>query len=185
MIDVNELRNGVTFELDGSLYKVIEFAHHKPGRGKATIRTKVRDLRTGAVLEKSFISGDKVQDVRLNYRQAQFLYEDSGLYYFMDNETFEQPALNPEALGEAINYLTEGLDVKLTFHGSEPLDIELPTAVDLGVVEAEMAVKGDTATGANKSVTVVTGLKVTVPLFVERGDTIRVDTRNGAYVTRV
>lgn len=185
VIDVNELRNGVTFELDGNLYKVIDYSHHKPGRGKATIRTKVRDLRSGSVLEKSFISGDKVQDVRLTYRQAQFLYVDSGLYYFMDNETFEQPALSPDNLGEAIHYLTEGLDVKLTFHGSEPLDIELPTAVDLEVVEAEMAVKGDTATGANKSVTVQTGLKVSVPLFVEQGDTIRVDTRNGSYVTRV
>jgi elongation factor P len=185
VIDVNELRNGVTFELDGNLYKVIEYSHHKPGRGKATIRTKVRDLRTGSMFEKSFISGDKVQDVRLDYRQAQFLYQDGGLYYFMDNETFEQPALNPDSLGEAIHYLTEGLEVKLTFHGTEPLDIELPTAVELEVVEAEMAVKGDTATGANKSVTVETGLKVTVPLFVEQGDTIRVDTRNGAYVTRV
>jgi elongation factor P len=185
VIDVNELRNGVTFELDGNLYKVIDYAHHKPGRGKATIRTKVRDLRTGSVLEKSFISGDKVQNVRLDYRQAQFLYQDGGLYYFMDNETFEQPALNPESLGDTVHYLTEGLEVKLTFHGTEPLDIELPTAVDLEVVEAEMAVKGDTATGANKSVTVETGLKVTVPLFVEQGDTIRVDTRNGAYVTRV
>ncbi len=185
MIDVNELRNGVTFELDENLYKVIEYTHHKPGRGKATIRTKVRDLRSGSVLEKSFISGDKVQDVRLDYRQAQFLYQDSGLYYFMDNETFEQPALAPENLGEAVDYLTEGLEVKLTFYGSEPIEIELPTAVELEVVEAEMAVKGDTATGANKSVTVQTGLKVTVPLFVEQGDTIRVDTRSGAYVTRV
>jgi elongation factor P len=185
VIDVNELRNGVTFELEGNLYKVIDYAHHKPGRGKATIRTKVRDLRSGSVLEKSFISGDKVQNVRLNYRQAQFLYEDGGLYYFMDNETFEQPALNPDHLGEVTNYLKEGLEVKLTFYGSEPIDIELPTAVDLEVVEAEMAVKGDTATGANKSVMVQTGLKVTVPLFVEEGDTIRVDTRTGAYVTRV
>jgi elongation factor P len=185
VIDVNELRNGVTFELDGNLYKVIEYAHHKPGRGKATIRTKVRDLRSGAVLEKSFISGDKVQDVRLDYRQAQFLYEDGGLYYFMDNETFEQPALNAESLGDVVYYLVEGLEVKLTFYGTEPLDIELPTAVDLEVVESEMAVKGDTATGANKSVTVQTGLKVTVPLFVDQGDIIRVDTRNGAYVTRV
>jgi elongation factor P len=185
VIEVNELRNGVTFELDGSLYKVIEYDHHKPGRGKATIRTKVRNLRSGTVLEKSFISGDKVQDVRLDYRQAQYLYVDSGLYYFMDNETFEQPALSPDNLGDAVDYLTEGLEVKLTFHGTEPLDIELPTAVELEVIEAEMAVKGDTATGANKSVTVQTGLKVTVPLFVEKGDTIRVDTRNGAYITRV
>lgn len=184
MIDVNELRNGVTFELDGSLYKVIEYSHHKPGRGKATIRTKVRDLRSGAVIEKTFNSGDKVQDVRLDYRQAQFLYEDGDLYYFMDNETFEQPALNPDSVGDAVQYLTEGLVVKLTFNGTEPLDIELPTAVDLKVVEAETAVKGDTATGANKLVTVQTGLKVTVPLFVEQGDTIRVDTRTGAYLTR-
>ena len=185
MIDVNELRNGVTFELDGNLYKVIEYSHHKPGRGKATIRVKIRDLRSGAVIEKTFNSSDRVQDIRLDYRQAQFLYEDGSLYYFMDNETFEQPALNPESLGDAVPYLTEGLEVKLTFNGTEPLDIELPTAVELKVVEAEMAVKGDTATGANKIVTVQTGLKVTVPLFVEKDDTIRVDTRNGAYITRV
>lgn len=185
MIDVNELRNGVTFELDGYLYKVIDYSHNKPGRGKATIRTKVRDLRTGTVIEKTFNSGDRVQNVRLDYRQAQFLYEDGGIYYFMDNETFEQPALDASSLGDAVQYLIEGLDVKLTFNGTEPLDIDLPTAVELKVIESEMAVKGDTATGANKSVTVQTGLKVTVPLFVEKGDTIRVDTRNGAYITRV
>lgn len=185
MIDVNELRNGVTFELDGSLYKVIEYSHHKPGRGKATIRTKVRDLRTGTVLEKTFNSSDKVQDIRLDYHIVQFLYKDNDLYHFMDTETYEQPALNASVLGEATSYLTEGLEVKLTFYEGEALDIELPTAVDLEVVEAEMAVKGDTATGANKSVTTETGLKVQVPLFVETGDTIRVDTRNGSYVTRV
>ncbi len=184
MIDVNELRNGVTFELDGSLYKVIEYSHHKPGRGKATIRTKVRDLRSGAVLEKSFTSGDKVQDIRLDYHVVQFLYKDNDLYHFMDTETYEQPALNASVLGEAVYYLTEGLEVKLTFYEGEALDIELPTTVDLEVVEAEMAVRGDTATGANKSVTTETGLKVQVPLFVEAADTIRVDTRNGSYVTR-
>lgn len=185
MIDVNELRNGVTFELDGNLYKVIEYSHHKPGRGKATIRTKVRDLRTGSVLEKSFTSGDKVQDIRLDYHMVQFLYKDNDLYHFMDTETYEQPALNASVLGEATSYLTEGLEVKLTFFEGEALDIELPTAVELSVVEAEMAVKGDTATGANKSVTTETGLKVQVPLFIDTGDTIRVDTRNGSYVTRV
>ena len=185
MIDVNELRNGVTFELDGRLFKVIEYSHHKPGRGKATIRTKVRDLRTGAVLEKTFNSSDKVQDIRLDHHMVQFLYNDGNLYHFMDTETYEQPALNASVLGEAVNYLTEGLEVKLTFYEGEALDIELPTAVDLKVAEAEMAVKGDTATGANKSVTTETGLKVQVPLFIEAGNTIRVDTRNGAYVTRV
>jgi elongation factor P len=184
VIDVNELRNGVTFEHDGYLFKVIEYSHNKPGRGKATIRTRVRDLRTGSILEKTFISGDRVQDVRLDYRVAQYLYKDGDFYYFMDTESFEQPALTEESLGDAVNYLTEGLEVKLTFYEGEALDIELPTAVDLEVVEAEMAVKGDTATGANKQVVTETGLKVQVPLFVEQGDHIRVDTRNGAYLTR-
>lgn len=185
MIDVNELRNGVTFELDGAIYRVIEYKHHKPGRGKATIRTKVRDLRTGNTIEKTFNSGDRVQDIRLDYRTAQYLYREDDLFTFMDTETYEQPTLSIETLGEAVPYLTEGLEVKLTFHGSEPLDIELPSAVDMQVTEAETGVKGDTATGATKTVTTETGLTVNVPLFVEAGDRIRVDTRTGTYVTRV
>lgn len=185
MIDVNELRSGVTFLLDDDLYKVVEYSHHKPGRGKATIRTKVRNMRTGSLIEKSFTSGDRVQDVRLDYRTVQYLYREDNLFYFMDTETFEQPALNADALGDAVNYLKENLEAKLTLYGSEPIDLELPTTVDLEVVESEMAVKGDTATGANKSVTVETGASVTVPLFVNVGDVIRIDTRNGNYVTRV
>jgi elongation factor P len=185
VIDVNDLRSGVTFELDGNLYKVLEYSHHKPGRGKATIRTKIRDLRSGTVMEKSFISGDRVQNIRLDHHIVQFLYQDGELYYFMDTETYEQPALTASMLDDAVMYLTEGLEVKLTFYQDEALDIDLPTTVDLLVEEAEMAVKGDTATGANKSVTTQTGLKVQVPLFVEKGDTIRVDTRSGNYVTRV
>ena len=185
MIDVNELRSGVTFELDGNLYKVLEYSHHKPGRGKATIRTKIRDLRSGGVMEKSFLSGDRVQDIRLDHHMVQFLYQDGDLYYFMDTETYEQPAVNGSLLDDAVNYLTEGLEVKLTFYQGEALDIEMPTTVDLLVEEAEVAVKGDTATGANKTVTTQTGLKVQVPLFVASGDTIRVDTRSGNYVTRV
>ena len=185
MIDVNELRSGVTFELDGNLFKVVEYSHHKPGRGKATIRTKIRNMRTGAMIDKNFISGDRVQDVRLDYRVVQFLYREGDLYYFMDTETYEQPALNGDILGDGISYLKENLEVKLTLYGTEPIDVELPTTVDLEVVDAEFAVKGDTATGANKSVTVETGAKVTVPLFVEVGNTIRVDTRSGTYVTRV
>ncbi|TET85870.1 MAG: elongation factor P [Anaerolineales bacterium] len=185
MIDVNELRNGVTFMLEGDLYKVLDYSHHKPGRGKATIRTKVRNLRSGAVLEKSFNSGDRVQDIRLDHHIVQFLYQDGELFHFMDTETYEQPALNASMLGEAINFFTEGLEVKLTFYQGEALDIELPTAVDLKVEESELAVKGDTATGANKIVTTQTGLKVQVPLFVKAGDTIRVDTRTGNYLTRV
>ena len=185
MIDVNDLRKGVTFELDGNLFKVLEYAHNKPGRGNATIRTRVRNLRTGGVLEKTFISGDRVQDVRLDHHIVQFLYSDGDFYHFMDTETYDQPAIPKAKLGDAVAYLTEGMEVKLTFYGEEPIDIELPTSVDLKVAEAELAVKGDTATGATKTVTTQTGLKVVVPLFVSTSDTIRVDTRTGAYVTRV
>ncbi len=185
MIDVNDLRKGVTFELDSNLYKVLEYSHNKPGRGNATIRTKIRDMRTGAVIEKTFISGDRVPDVRLEYHQVQYLYRDGDLYHFMDVETYDQPVLNGSMIGDAVNYLTEGLEVKLTLYGNEPIDVELPTSVDMDVVDAEYAVKGDTATGATKSVVTNTGLKVQVPLFVNAGDKIRIDTRTGAYLTRV
>jgi elongation factor P len=185
VIDVNDLRKGVTFELDGNLFKVLDYAHNKPGRGNATIRTRVRNLRTGGVLEKTFTSGDRVQDVRLDHHIVNYLYNDGDFYHFMDTETYDQPAIPKALLGDAVAYLTEGMEVKLTFYGSEPLDIELPTSVDLKVSEAELAVKGDTATGATKTVTTETGLRVVVPLFVSATDTIRVDTRTGAYVTRV
>lgn len=185
MKDVNELRKGVTFELDDNLYKVLDYEHHKPGRGKATIRIKARDLRTGTILDKSFISGDRVQDVRLDYHNVQYLYNDGESYHFMDLETYEQPAIPAAVLGESAQYLTEGLQVKLTFYQQEPLDIDLPTSVELQVTQADIAVRGDTATGVTKKVTTETGLQVSVPNFVEEGDTIRVDTRNGAYLTRV
>ncbi|MCJ7511483.1 MAG: elongation factor P [Anaerolineales bacterium] len=185
MIDVNDLRKGVTFEFDGNLYKVLEYSHNKPGRGNATIRTKLRNLRSGAVIERTFTSGERVPDVRLDYHVVQFLYLDGDLFHFMDTETYDQPVLNRSVLGDAVDFLKEGQEVKLTFYGPEPLDVELPTAVELKVVEAEFAVRGDTATGATKSVVTETGLKVQVPLFVENGATIRVDTRTGQYLTRV
>lgn len=184
MIDVNDLRNGVTFEMDGRLFRVIEYSHNKAGRGKATIRTKVRDLRTGTVMEKTFISSDRVQDIRLDHRNVQFLYRQDELFTFMDTDTYEQPTLNASVLHDAIPYLTDGLEVKLIFHETEPIEVELPTAVELKVTQAEAAVRGDTATGANKTVTTETGLKVQVPLFVGAGDRIRVDTRTGQYITR-
>jgi len=185
MIDVNELRKGVTFELDGQLYKVLDYSHNKPGRGSATIRIKARNLLTGANIEKTFNSGNSVQDVRLDYHNVQFLYSDGEFYYFMDNETFEQPAVKADMLGDDALYLNEGMEVKLTFYNGEAIDIELPTSVDLEVTEAELAIRGDTATGVTKKVRVQTGLQVQVPNFVEVGDTIRVDTRTGDYVTRV
>lgn len=185
MIDVNDLRKGVTFELDGSLFKVLDYSHNKPGRGNATIRIKARNLRTGSTIEKTFQSGERIRDVRLDFHNVQYLYKDGDIYYFMDQETFEQPGIPGELIGESAGFLKEGMEVKLTFYGSEPLDIELPTSVDLKVTEAENAVRGDTATGVTKKVKTETGAIVDVPIFVKMGDTIRVDTRTGEYVTRV
>ena len=185
MIDVNDLRKGVTFELDNTLYKVLDYEHHKPGRGKATIRVKARNLRTGTILDKSFISGDRVQDVRLDYHNVQYLYTDGELYHFMDLDTYDQPAISSKIVGDAAGYLKEGLEVKLTFYQNEALDIDLPITVDLAVIKAEVAVRGDTATGVTKKVITETGLEVQVPNFVEEGNTIRVDTRTGSYITRV
>jgi elongation factor P len=185
MIDVNELRKGVTFEVDEQIFRVLEYTHNKPGRGNATIRTKLRNLKTGATIERTFQSGDRVQDIRLDHHQVQYLYHDGDLYYFMDTETYEQPAIAGSMLGENVPYLKEGLEVKLTLWQEQPIEVEIPAAVELKVVQADVGVRGDTATGANKLVTTETGLKVQVPLFVNVGDTIRVDTRSGAYLTRV
>lgn len=185
MIDVNDLRKGVTFELDGNLFKVIEYSHHKPGRGNATIKIRARNLRTGANLEKTFISGSQVQEARLDFHTVQYLYNDGDTYYFMDQETFEQPGISRDVLGDSVNFLQEGMVCKLTFYKGEPLDVELPLTVDLKVVYAEVAVRGDTATGVTKKVKVETGAEVQCPNFVKEGDTIRVDTRDGTYVTRV
>jgi elongation factor P len=185
MIDVNDLRKGVTFDLDGSLYKVLDYQHNKPGLGNATIRVKLVDLRRGNTLEKTFQSGERVHDVRLDFHNVQFLYSDGQFYHFMDNETYEQPALTAEILGDAPQFLKEGMEVKLTFYEGEPIDVELPTSVDLKVVQADIAVRGDTATGVTKKVTTETGLQVQVPNFVEEGDVIRVNTSNGSYLTRV
>lgn len=185
MIDVNDLRKGVTFEFDDQLYKVIDYHHNKTGRGNATIRIKARNMRTWTNLEMTFNSGERVQDVRLEYHNVQFLYSDGTLYHFMDMETFEQPAISAEVIGDSAKFLKEGVEVKLTIYENEPLDVELPTTIDLKVVKAESAVKGDSATGVTKKVKVESGAEVNTPSFVEEGDTIRIDTRTGDYVTRV
>ena len=185
MIDVHRLRKGTTFTLDGELYKVIEFQHHKPGRGKAVIRTKIRNLRTGATLDKNFISGDRVEDIRIDRTEAQYLYNDGDFYYFMNNETFEQIPLSAAALGDSVEYLVDNMTLNISSYEGDPIDIDLPVTVDLRVIEAPIAVAGDTATGVTKAVTLESGLKVDVPLFVAEGDIIRVDTRTGQYQTRV
>ena len=185
MIDVNELRKGVTFEVDGNLFKVLDYHHHKPGRGSATIRVRTMNLRTGTNLEMTFSSGDRVQDVRLDFHNVQYLYNDSEFYHFMDLETYDQPAIPAEVLGDSAVYLKEGCEAKLTFYEGEPLDIEISLTVDMEVTEAEMALRGDTATGVTKRVVTETGLQVQVPNFIEVGDVIRINTSDGSYITRV
>ncbi len=185
MIDVNELRRGVTYTEDGELYKVLEYSHNKPGRGKATIRVMVRNLRTGGTREVTYNSGDRVQNVRLETAVVEYLYSDNEFLHFMNVETFEQPQISAEVFGDDILYLTENQQLKLSSYEGEMIDFELPATVEQEVTESEMAVAGDTATGATKQVRTVTGLKVTVPLFVNVGDVIRIDTRTGEYVTRV
>ena len=185
MIGVQELRKGVTFELDGDIYRVLEYQHHKPGRGTAVIRTRLRNLRTGATLDRNFISGDRVEDIRLDSRSLQYLYSDGGLYYFMDTDTYEQPAIPTAVIADAARYIKEGTVIDVSFYQGEALGIELPITVELEVARTEPVVKGDTATGATKAATLETGLVVQVPLFVEQGDVVRVDTRTGQYLTRV
>jgi len=185
MIDVNDLRKGVTFTMDGELYRVIQYQHYKPGRGNAVIRTKLRNLRSGSTLDRTFTSGDRVQDIRLDHRTVQYLYDDGQFLYFMDTETYEQFPLPDAVLEDAKPYLIENLEIELVSHESEPLDVELPITVDLEVIDAPPGYAGDTAQGATKEITLETGLKIYVPLFIETGNVLRIDTRDGRYVTRV
>ena len=164
---------------------MVDYSHNKTGRGNANIRIKARNLLTGANIERTFNSGLSVQDVSLDFHNVAYLYTDGDFYHFMDNETFEQPAIKAEMLGERALYLKEGMEVKLTFYNGSPLDIEFPSTVDLKVLEAETAIRGDTATGVTKKVKTETGLEVQCPQFVKVGDTIRVNTDTGEYTTRV
>jgi elongation factor P len=185
MIDVNELRRGVTFTMDGELYRVVEYQHYKPGRGKAVIRTKLRNLRSGSTTDKTFSSSERVQDIRLDRQTVQYLYNDGDFHYFMDVDTFEQFPLSDALLEDVTPFLVENMELELSSYEGERLDVELPITVDLHVIEAPPGFAGDTAQGATKEVTLETGYKVHVPLFIEEGDVLRIDTRDGRYVTRV
>lgn len=185
MIDANQLRKGTTFLLDGELYEVIEYQHYKPGRGNAIIRTKIRNMRTGSTIPQNFLNNHRFEEANVERVGAQYLYADGDYYYFMNSETYDQVRIGTKLVGDQGAFLKEGMDVNITVYESEALGIDLPSSVDLEVVESEMAVAGDTATGASKTIICETGLKVQVPLFVEIGDVIRVDTRNGEYSTRV
>jgi len=184
MIGVTDMRKGVTVEIEGQLWRVLEYEHYKPGRGNAVIRTKLRNLRTGATLSRNFTSGERVQDVRLDHRTVQYLYNDGDVYTFMDVETFEQPSINKAVIEDKLPYLKEGVTLEFEEYEGEPIGIELPITVDLLVTDAPPGYAGDTATAATKEATLETGLKIQVPLFVKTGDTIRIDTRTGEYLTR-
>ena len=184
MITVSELRKGTTFEADGQIWRVLEYDHYKPGRGNAIIRTKLRNVRTGATVSRTFLSGERVQEVRLEHQTVQYLYNDGDYYYFINTETFEQPALPASMLEDVIPFLKEGITLDIELYNGEPIGIELPITVDLLVVDAPPGYAGDTATSATKEVTLETGLKLQVPLFIKAGDVIRVDTRTREYITR-
>ena len=186
MIGVQDLRKGTTFiDDDGNLYKVLEYQHVKQGRGNATIKTKLRNIKTGATIDKNFQSGGRVQDVRLDHHQVQYLYNDGANYHFMDTETYDQPILSKDILGDGALYLKENVTVDLLTYDGQPIEVEMPTTVDLKVVETAPGYKGDTASGGGKPATLETSVVVTVPFFVNVSDTVRVDTRDGTYVTRV
>lgn len=186
MIGVQDLRKGTTFiDEDGNLYKVLDYQHVKQGRGNATIKTKLRNVKTGSTTDKNFQSGGRVQDVRLDHQNVQYLYNDGEHYTFMNTETYDQPVLDKTLLGESISFLKENIMVELLSYEGQPIEVQLPTTVDLKVADTAPGYKGDTASGGGKPATLETGVVVTVPFFVNAGDTVRVDTRDGTYVTRV
>lgn len=185
MITAGDFRNGVIFELDSQVYKVVEFQHVKPGKGAAFVRTKLKNVITGAVLEKTFNPTEKVQETQIDRKDMQYLYNDGETYYFMDNETFEQLPLSKEDLGDTLNYLLDNMVIKVLSYKGKVFGVEPPMFVELEVTYTEPGFKGDTSTGASKPATLETGYVVNVPLFVEIGNRIRIDTRTGEYMERV
>jgi len=184
MISSNDFRNGVTIELDGGIWQVVDFQHVKPGKGAAFVRAKLKNIKTGAVVERTFNAGEKVPRARLDNRQMQYLYESDGLYNFMDNETYEQITINTDQLGDAKRFLKENMNISVLFFQEAVIGLELPYSVELEVIETDPGIKGDTATGGTKQAKLETGYIVRVPLFINVGDVLRVDTRTGDYLER-
>ena len=174
----------MTIELDGTLYQIVEFQHIKMGRGSAQVRMKLRNVRRGDLIEKTFQAGDRFARARMDHRNVQYLYHDGDHYHFMDTASYDQIALDADQLGDAVYYLTDGTIVTLNEYEGDPIGVDIPPSMILTVTSVEFGLKGDTATGANKPATLETGLKVNVPLFVNQGDKIKVDTRTGEYVER-
>ncbi len=185
MISAGDFRNGITFELDGNVFQIIQFQHVKPGKGAAFVRTKIKNVITGGVIEKTFNPTDKMPKAHIERKDMEYLYNDGELYYFMDTETYEQLPLDANILEAALPFLKENMTVKVLSYKGSVFGVEPPNFVELEVTETEPGFKGDTATGATKPATVETGATVYVPLFVEIGNKIRIDTRTGEYMERV
>lgn len=185
MISTNDVKPGMALRLDSGLFQIVEYQHVKPGKGKAFVRMKLKNVETGAVLDRTFRADEDVEQAIIERRDHQFLYHDDLGFHFMDLETFSQFAVRTDLVDTAADYMVEGTTVVLPLYEGNPLGVELPAAVELEVVQAEPAVKGDRVSGATKPVTTQTGLVVQVPLFVDQGDRIKVDTRSGQYLTRV
>lgn len=185
MVSAGDFRNGITVEMEGNVYQIIEFQHVKPGKGAAFVRTKLKNIINGGVVEKSFRPTEKFPQARIDRKDMQYLYSDGDLYNFMDTETYDQIALNADAVGDALKFVKENEMVKICSYNGNVFAIEPPLFVELTITDTEPGFKGDTATGATKPAIVETGAKVMVPLFVENGEVIKIDTRTGEYLSRV
>lgn len=184
-ITTNDLKTGITLELDNGLFQVVEFQHVKPGKGGAFVRTKLRNVKTGNVFERTFNAGVRVEQAIITREDMQFLYRDGDDYVFMNNESYEQMHVQPTALGDAADYLVEGMSAQVAFFSGDIIGVDIAASVELTIADTEPGVQGDRVSGARKPATLETGKVVQVPLFVEPGDKIKVDTRTGDYMTRV
>jgi elongation factor P len=185
MVTAGEFRKGLTIEIDGQVWTIVDFQHVKPGKGAAFVRAKIKNIMTGGVLERTFNPTEKFENAIVEKKDMQYLYSDGELYYFMDEETYEQLPLNHDKVEEALNYIKENMNVTIKFFKGNAFSVEPPNFVELQIVETEPGFKGDTATAGNKPAILETGAKIMVPLFVNSGDVIRVDTRTGEYMERV
>lgn len=184
MISTNDFRTGLTIELDGDVFQVIEFQHVKPGKGAAFVRSKLRNMRTGAVVEKTFNAGEKFPKARIERREVQYLYNDGKEYNFMDMESYDQQTMTAEQLGDAVKYLKENMNLHFLTYQDKAIGVEMPNFVELEVVETAPGIKGDTASGGSKPATMETGAVVQVPFFINVGDRLQIDTRTGNYIKR-
>ena len=185
MISTNEFKTGLTIELEGDVWSVVEFQHVKPGKGSAFVRSKLKNVKSGAVIERTFRAGEKVHRGRLDHRQMQYLYQDGENYMVMDTETYDQISLTPEQMQGTLKWLKENMNLAVVFFQGEPISVEPPNFVELEVIETDPGIRGDTASGGGKPAKVETGAMVNVPLFINVGDRIRIDTRSGNYMERV